>query len=335
VGGTTSESFTSLRLGNTADADVEVAQAPWASVFSVLTSVVAGGERTVVAPLRRRIAHGLSKSSVAAVRPIVRPGQSVAPDCVAPLDSVTGGDFADGLDYLRTMPGDELLADLAQKFGETEPPAHWQPVFRRPRAWLRAFADAMDETWTQFEPCWRATHPLAERETGRIEVAATSGALGVVLTSMHPGAQLHGDALRLPDPEPEDYELGNRKLVLTPMITGRSAAFVGNFDLPDKIWIGYSLPGNQRVIAGLGAKLDSPADPLAILLGTVRGALLRNLDTPATMGGLARAVSCTPSQLTYHCDRLVAAGLIERQRQGRAIVVTRTARANDLLDLFV
>jgi len=335
VGETLGEPFTSLRLGDTANADVEVAQAPWASVLSVLTSVVAGGERAIVAPLRRRVAGGLSRSSVAAVSPIVRPGQSVAPDCVAPLEAVTGGDFAEGLEYLRTMPGDELVADLARKFGEVEPPAHWQPVFRRPKSWLQAFAQAMDETWTQFEPCWRAMHPLAERETGRIEVAALSGALGVVLTSMHPGAELHGDTLRFPDPEPEHYELGDRKLVLTPMISGRPAAFVGNFDLPDKIWIGYSMPGNQRAVAGLGAKMDNQADPLAILLGTVRGALLRNLDAPATMGGLARAVSCTPSQLTYHCDRLSAAGLIERQRRGRAIVVTRTDRANDLLDLFM
>jgi len=329
------ETFVSLRLNDPANAQVEVALAPWASALAVLTSVVAGGDRAIVAPLRRRVSAGLSRSSVAAISPIVRPGYSVAPDCVAPLESVTGGSFAGGLEYLRAMDGDELIADLVRQFGDAEPPAHWRPVFRRPKAWLLAFAQAMDETWTQFQPCWRAMRPLTEREAARIEMASMSGALGVVLTSMHPGSELSGDTLRLPDPEPADFELGDRKLVLAPMISGRPAGYLGNFDLPDQIWIGYNLPGHQRAVAGLGHKIDNQADPLAILLGTVRAALLRSLDSPATMGLLARAVSCTPSQLTYHCDRLVAAGLIERQRRGRAILVTRTDRANDLLDLFV
>jgi DNA-binding MarR family transcriptional regulator len=75
----------------------------------------------------------------------------------------------------------------------------------------------------------------------------------------------------------------------------------------------------------------SGADRLTVLLGPIRAAVLRSLHSPQSMGALAREVHCAPSTLTYHCDQLVAAGLLERERRGQSMWVSRTDRAVRLL----
>jgi DNA-binding MarR family transcriptional regulator len=42
----------------------------------------------------------------------------------------------------------------------------------------------------------------------------------------------------------------------------------------------------------------------------------------------------TPSAITYHCERLGAAGLVRRERNGREVRVTLTPRAQQLIGLF-
>ena len=76
-------------------------------------------------------------------------------------------------------------------------------------------------------------------------------------------------------------------------------------------------------------------DALTLVLGPVRAALLRALDRPLTMTELARRAGCTPSTLSYHCDRLVATDLVERRRTGTAIRVSRTVRGSELVDLLL
>ncbi|MQA28175.1 MAG: helix-turn-helix domain-containing protein, partial [Micromonosporaceae bacterium] len=305
-----------LHLGELDEVRVSVARTPWPSVLTALTSVVAGPARDVVEPLRGRVARELTGSSVAAVAPLIWPGCSVGPDCLMPVESLDGNGIQGGVELIRDLPGDHLLADLERQFGPA-PPARWRSVMLRPRAWLHAYAGAMEETWLGVTAAWSLLRPLIERETDRIGAAVVSGALDLVLTSIHPRARLVDNVLHLPDPEPADYHLRGRRLVLAPMISGRADGYIGNLDLPDVVWIGYGLPGHRAALAGLTDGIAAGADPLSVVLGTLRAELLRSLDHPLTMGELADKLGCTPSQLTYHCDRLATAGLIYRQRRGR------------------
>jgi DNA-binding MarR family transcriptional regulator len=62
--------------------------------------------------------------------------------------------------------------------------------------------------------------------------------------------------------------------------------------------------------------------------------LLSALTRPITMGELAALTRLTPSAITYHCERLSAAGLVRRERSGREVRVTLTPRAEQLTELF-
>jgi DNA-binding MarR family transcriptional regulator len=75
-------------------------------------------------------------------------------------------------------------------------------------------------------------------------------------------------------------------------------------------------------------------DALELLLGPVRARVLTAVTGPLTMGELATLTRLTPSAITYHCERLDAAGLVRRERQGREVRVTLTPRAERLTELF-
>jgi DNA-binding MarR family transcriptional regulator len=70
-----------------------------------------------------------------------------------------------------------------------------------------------------------------------------------------------------------------------------------------------------------------------VFFGVGREDFLRRADAPAA-GRVARDVGCALSTLSYHADHLVAAGLLGRNRAGRAVVLRRTDRGEALLGLL-
>jgi DNA-binding transcriptional ArsR family regulator len=75
-------------------------------------------------------------------------------------------------------------------------------------------------------------------------------------------------------------------------------------------------------------------DALDLLLGPMRAKVLAALTRPLTMGELASLTGLVPSAVTYHCERLNACGLVERERRGREVRVSRTRRAERLAELL-
>jgi len=73
---------------------------------------------------------------------------------------------------------------------------------------------------------------------------------------------------------------------------------------------------------------------LALVLGPLRAAALRALRQPLNVGELAVAVQCAPTTATYHVHHLAAAGLISCERRGSSVLVSRTARGDELVDLL-
>jgi hypothetical protein len=60
----------------------------------------------------------------------------------------------------------------------------------------------------------------------------------------------------------------------------------------------------------------------------------RGIDLVDSMGQLAAALGCSPRVTSYHCDHLEAAGLILRERRGKSVWVSRTARGYELVDML-
>jgi DNA-binding transcriptional ArsR family regulator len=220
------------------------------------------------------------------------------------------------------VPGHDL--------GEDHFPPGWQAVGQQPRRWLNSMADASLDAWALIEPWWRAAGPLFDREVRRVGTAAVRGGLGALLNSLHPRLSYRDGTLTLAHQIDRCVPLGRRRLVLVPMIVGREALLV-SFELDDACYIGYPVrpPGpdpQSPQVAANGA--------LALVLGPVRAAALRALRQPLTVGGLAAVVQCAPTTATYHVHQLVAADLVACERRGSSVMVSRTARGNELVDLL-
>jgi DNA-binding MarR family transcriptional regulator len=71
-----------------------------------------------------------------------------------------------------------------------------------------------------------------------------------------------------------------------------------------------------------------------MILGQLRAAILQALRQPLTVGDVAAAVYCAPTTATYHLHQLAAAGLINREKSGPSVRVSRTARGDELVDLL-
>jgi len=126
-------------------------------------------------------------------------------------------------------------------------------------------------------------------------------------------------------------------LVLVPMVSG-AQSIAHELEDEDTVWIGYPLPALHQLFSG-GAEPARVADlatrdHLPPLIGGVRARLLRALDRPTTIGDLAAVGDWAMSSVSRHCDWLAGAGLIERTRRGRTVLVQRTLLGNELVELF-
>ncbi|MDN3354603.1 winged helix-turn-helix domain-containing protein [Actinomadura sp. DC4] len=326
----TEQDATELHIGRLGDATVRVSLDPYLSVLALTTDALGGRRRGAPESWRKHIRAAVSPAHAQAVWPLVAPGHSVMPDSVSPLSPVLETSVDDQVERLRGLSPDDLLADLDVVFG-SGPPRHWRAVARQPGQWLRAYAGAMSQVWAAIRPAWRDARPLLDREVARVGAAAVRGRLDVVLGGIHPNGRFEDGVLKIRDPEPARFDLAGRPLVLVPMISGGDA-LICCLDRPDAVWLGYPVPGVGRLFRG--APTPPHDNELELLLGPVRAQLLSVLTRPTTMGELATLTSLTPSAITYHCERLGAAGLVRRERHGREVRVSLTPRAEQLTELF-
>ncbi|GAA4506642.1 hypothetical protein GCM10023191_064030 [Actinoallomurus oryzae] len=322
---------TELHVGRLADAKVRVSLDPYLSVLALTTDALGGRRRGAPESWRRRIRSAVSPAQAQAVWPLVAPGHSVTPDCVSPLSPIFETSVDEQIERLRDLSPDELLADLDGVFGRSGPPPHWRTVARQPRHWLRAYASATSQVWAAMRPVWREARPLLDREVARVGAAAMRGRLDVILGGIHPSSRFEDGVLKIRDPEPARFDLAGRRLVLVPMVSGGDA-LICSLDRADAVWLGYPLPGAGRLFRGEPAQEGGNA--LELLLGPVRAQVLTAASRPVTMGELATLTRLTPSAVTYHCERLAAAGLVLRERHGREVRVSLTPRAERLSELF-
>ena len=86
-------------------------------------------------------------------------------------------------------------------------------------------------------------------------------------------------------------------------------------------------------LSGLSSD-EGPAPALEDLLGIPRAQILRALECPTSIGRLAEALRAVPSAATHHVSALEAAGLVQRNRCGRQVLVHLTPRGQSLLELY-
>jgi DNA-binding transcriptional ArsR family regulator len=305
---------------------VSVVMSPQQSVFSLLAQVGTGHPLGAPAGLLAGIGKGLRPRARLAVQPFAVSCYQVIPECGVPIPPLADTSVAEQASGLRELAPEVLTRELTAH-GEQHFPPGWQIAGEQPRRWLNSMADASLDTWAIVEPWWRVAGPLFDREVRRVGTAAVRGGLGALLNSLHPRISYRDGTLTFAHPYDQCVALGRRRLVLVPMIAGRDALLV-SFEHDDVCYIGYPVrpPGPGPLAAANGA--------LALVLGPLRAAALRALRQPLNVGELAAAVQCAPTTATYHVHHLAAAGLVSCERRGSSVLVSRSARGDELVDLL-
>ncbi len=299
-----------------------------ASLISLVVDALGGPRQGIAPDWIRSVRSRLPADAAQAVLPMFDRTRALLPDCLTPL-GIDGSPVSEQLASVADLSPDDLSKGV-ELLSPEEPPLPWRGALRQPRKWLGLYVRLLSAAWQAYAPIWQQSSVLRTRETERIGAAAVTGGLDVLFAGLSNRVQYKAETLYLSDRHPYRVGLGDRPIVLVPLVSG-SAASIFNLDEPDHAWIGYPVPGLARL--GVGSP-HTANDSLTLLIGPIRASILRALDRPTSMGGLAEQLAAGPSTATYHCSQLASAGLVLRQRAGREVRIERTPRGDALVDLL-
>jgi DNA-binding transcriptional ArsR family regulator len=316
-----------VELAELSTRPIRVARSSINTVFVlVLDALRPDPHRGLSAELRRAIQATLPGAVRSALAPLVAPYRRW-PDCLGPPPEPGARRFEDALREIADTPADVLLGELAAE--GLEHTIEWRPVVRSPRAWLRVYVEALRRAWEVLDPLWRDAAPRLEREDERVATAKARGALPELFSTFCEQTPVRNDVLLLPDGEPRRLGIPEKGLTVIPLLTGPGAHARYYAAGAQLTHFAYPIPTARA--SGPAVLADSE---LTTLLGRPRAAILTGLERPMAAGDVARVLHAVPSAASHHLSALESAGLVARHRDGRQVVVERTARGDALLALF-
>jgi DNA-binding transcriptional ArsR family regulator len=260
--------------------------------------------------------------------PFATPRQTLVPDQLLGLVEPPGESLEDGIERMIATPSELLAEEIADCTAASGSRA-WREAERDPGRWLRLYVACLLRAWKGFGPLWRLARPSLDREVERVGVAtALDAQLELLDGLLADGAVEDGRWCVSCSFDEGRFHFPDDGLVLMPMIAGARSSIVAS---TDDTLASVSYP----VRSGLALEpTEPPRAALEALLGIPRAQILRALSGPTMIGRLAETLQAVPSAATHHVGALEAAGLVERDRRGRNVLVRRTARGEALLELY-
>lgn len=303
--------------------------APAISPLPTAVALIAHVLRGSLPELRGTLLAHLRARDVAALSPLRaaergdggggRPNEIVPP----------GSSMDEQLDAVVEVDPAVLAAGVDAAARAGHPVGPWRSVAADPARWLRAYVIALRRAWPALEPTWVHAAGTLDHEVERVSVALARGAGAELIAERFPQCELDGDALLLPSHSgaPGAVRAGDA-LVLQPLVAPDSTAGWTDDYGTVCLAIRYAVPVDAK-----GFEPPPPAS-LEALVGPQRARILLRLERPASAGELAKLLSGVPSMASHHLRALERAGLVSRVREGRSVTVRRTARGNDLVELY-
>ncbi|MQA76572.1 MAG: helix-turn-helix domain-containing protein [Solirubrobacterales bacterium] len=223
----------------------------------------------------------------------------------------------DDLERIAATPPELLVSQLPSD------PA-WDMVAGQPRRWLAAYVRAAGRACEGLREPWRAASGLLDREAERVGLAAVLGTQRELIAARVPEC-----VWRVESAAPQGADPPVERLRMVPALAGPGSTHAWTVD-GELSQIVYLLPGAWRLLDG---EAPPPAE-LDGLLGSQRALILRHLDRAVTAGQIAEALIAVPSAASHHLAILERAGLVERERRGRNVLVRRTTRGSEILALY-
>jgi DNA-binding transcriptional ArsR family regulator len=304
-----------------------VSVTPLPSLSRVLRSAVGGGSDWAPRAWRDAIRNNLRAADYETLAPFIRPCPMPTPAPLLGLVEAPGESFNDAVERLIATPG-ELLAEEIARCRAIVDDGSWDVAARDPDRWLRRYVATLLRAWKGFGPIWQQARPALDREVERIGTATALDAQLELLDDLFPCAVVKCDRWYLRDDLYDGpMRFPDSGVVLTPLVA--SEVSKGLFRADDILgYVSYPL----RSVLARGSQ--PPAAALEGLLGIQRTQILLALGRPTSIGTLADILRAVPSAATHHVNALQEAGLVERHRRGRNVLVDRTARGEALLELY-
>lgn len=191
-----------------------------------------------------------------------------------------------------------------------------QAVARRAAAELRVSWQAV------LAGSWPALRRVLDEDVRHRAARAGRDGLGEILDGLHPSLDWDGTHLTM-DARFELTADAGRGVVLAPSVfLPRPALWAGT---PGQLVLGYPARGRGQVWSAPAPLAGTP------VLGARRTALLTDLDVPRSTSELAARHRLSPATVSYHLNRLRAAGLVTSRQTGHSVVYAPTERAAALL----
>ncbi|WP_371649137.1 MULTISPECIES: ArsR/SmtB family transcription factor [unclassified Streptomyces] len=228
------------------------------------------------------------------------------------LDPLSKG-LDDGLDLVRATPVSRIRAELDRVC----------PTHRPVTPWIRDLAVREREAWQTLEHAVRAAHSALINESwSRIEAGfqaerawrtrllARDG-IRTTLAQLAAGGRWEGTVLVFPRHEQFDAVLSGHGLVLLPSVLW-SRPLVALYEDAPSILI-------YPAVTPLPLLEEAPADPLGVLLGRTRAAILDLLPREHNTSDIAKELGISKASASEHTKALRDARLVATQRDGKAV----------------
>jgi hypothetical protein len=310
---------------------VAPAVAPLPTAVALIAHVLGGG----LPELRGELLAQLRRRDVEVLLPLRTTergdGGGGRPNEIVPR--LPSASLEDQLELVAEVDPDVLAEGIVVAARAGHPTGPFEHVTRDPALWLRLYVQAVRRAWTALEPLWRRSAGTLDREVERVSVALARGAAAELIAERFPYARVAGGALELPAhaaaqaPAPRPVRTGEA-LVLQPLVAPPSSAGWTDDYCDVCLAIRYAVPQGWRGFDG------PPPASLAALVGPQRALILTRLERPASAGKLAELLHGVPSIASHHLRALERAGLVTRVREGRRVIVRRTARGSELVALY-
>lgn len=258
-----------------------------------------------------------------------RDGATYMPDVLTPQPAAMAQ--ADVLERqladIRSAPENEVAEQL---FVHTV--THWghQPPRRVLRLaetgrLQRRIADGLDRFWREaLSPVWKQVRAALDHDIAEKTATMARHGVGRVLNTLHPRLGLLDSTLTFENAGVGSVNVTGCDFVLAPTVLGTSRVMI-QVDTPGQAVLYYPA-------RGAGTAPPRGQSGLARALGPVRAALLAELATPGTTTEIAARHGYSPATISYHLSALYETGLVDKQRDGRYVLYTRTDRATALFD---
>jgi DNA-binding transcriptional ArsR family regulator len=261
-------------------------------------------------------------------------GDGYVPDFLLP---VPGGrsSFAEELARVRAADPARVRAEVRLAY-PSETPAALVPYLERPEEAVARLCAVLAAYWARaVEPHWPRMRTLLDAElVARAAAVARRGPEGV-FAGIDPRVRWRAPVLEVEKHMEASLDASGRGLLLVPVVFGNAAAYV-SFDGPWPPTVAYT-PRGVGALWSASARADAGEDgePLELLLGRSRAAVLAALARPASTSALALRLGLSPSTVSGHLAVLDRAGIVSRRRAGRAVLYALTETGEELVSLLV